>query len=107
MKIDLNNKNALVCGSTQGIGKAAAIALAQSGANVTLVARNESSLQTVVGELAATSDQKHSFVVADFQDPAGLAEKIHADLVGRTIHVLINNTGGPCLLYTSPSPRDS
>ncbi len=95
MKIDLNNKNALVCGSTQGIGKAAAIALAQSGANVTLVARNESSLQTVVGELAATSDQKHSFVVADFQDPAGLAEKIHADLVGRTIHVLINNTGGP------------
>ncbi len=95
MKIDLNNKNALVCGSTQGIGKAAAIALAQSGANVTLVARNESSLQTVVGELAATSDQKHSFVVADFQDPAGLAEKIHADLAGRTIHVLINNTGGP------------
>ena len=44
MQIDLKNKNALVCGSTQGIGKATAIALAQAGANVTLVARNESRL---------------------------------------------------------------
>ncbi|MFT5304016.1 MAG: 3-oxoacyl-[acyl-carrier protein] reductase, partial [Mariniblastus sp.] len=33
MHICLKNKNALVCGSTQGIGKAAAIALALAGAN--------------------------------------------------------------------------
>ena len=51
MQIDLKNKNALVCGSTQGIGKASALALAQCGANVTLVARNEQRLIQVKDEL--------------------------------------------------------
>ena len=40
MKLNIEGKNALVCGSTQGIGKATAIGLAEEGANVTLVARN-------------------------------------------------------------------
>ena len=45
MNLDLENKRALVCGSTQGIGKAVALELALLGANVTLVARNEDSLK--------------------------------------------------------------
>ena len=45
MKITLDNKNAIVCGSTQGIGEATAIVLAKLGANVTLIARNEKSLR--------------------------------------------------------------
>jgi len=45
MDLKLRDKNALVCGSTQGIGKATAILLAQEGANVTLLARNESSIK--------------------------------------------------------------
>ncbi|MBP7535265.1 MAG: SDR family NAD(P)-dependent oxidoreductase, partial [Chitinophagales bacterium] len=40
MNINLNHKNALVCGGSQGIGKATAIELALMGANVTLFARN-------------------------------------------------------------------
>ena len=36
MNLNLNNKNALVCGSTQGIGKATAFALAAEGVNITL-----------------------------------------------------------------------
>ena len=43
MNLDLKNKKAIVCGSTQGIGKAVAIELAKMGASVTLVARNEES----------------------------------------------------------------
>ncbi|MFY8185811.1 MAG: short-chain dehydrogenase, partial [Bacteroidia bacterium] len=35
MNLDLENKRALVCGSTQGIGKAVALELALLGANVT------------------------------------------------------------------------
>lgn len=95
MNLDLKNKNALVCGSTQGIGKASAIALAELGANVTLVARNEGKLKEVVLELPNTY-QTHNYIVADFRDPKALGEKVAAQLekVG-TYHILVNNTGGP------------
>ena len=49
MDLQLKNKNALVCGSTQGIGKATAILLALEGANVTLVSRNEEKLKADSG----------------------------------------------------------
>ena len=44
MNLDLANKTAVVCGSTQGIGLAAAKELANMGANLILVARNEDKL---------------------------------------------------------------
>jgi short-subunit dehydrogenase len=45
MELGLQNKNALVCGSTQGIGRATAFALAKEGVNVTLIARNKEILK--------------------------------------------------------------
>ncbi len=96
MHIDLKNKNALVCGSTQGIGKASAIALAEAGANVTLVARNESALEQVKTELASNDGQQHGYIVADFQDPTGLEQQVKQQLeTVNAFHILINNTGGP------------
>lgn len=92
MNLGLQNKNALVCGSTQGIGKASAIQLATEGANVTLVARNEEKLKRVLAELPNTN-QSHSYIVADFTNPSDLKEKLAAS--GSKFHVLINNTGGP------------
>ncbi len=90
MNLELNNKNALVCGSTQGIGKATAIALAEEGANVTLIARNEDKLKAVISELP--QHRNHNYIVADFSDPEALKAKLNdkADY-----HILINNTGGP------------
>ena len=95
MNINLTKKNALVCGSTQGIGKASAIALAELGANVTLVARNEDKLKEVVAELP-NKYQNHNYIVADFNKPEDLADKVRKGLmtVG-TYHILVNNTGGP------------
>ena len=96
MHIDLKNKNALVCGSTQGIGKASAIALAKAGANVTLAARSESSLKTVQGQLPTADGQQHRYIVADFQDPILLAEKVQNELATAGVfQILVNNTGGP------------
>ena len=48
MNLDLKGKNALVCGSTQGLGLASAIELAKLGAKVTLMARNGEKLIEVV-----------------------------------------------------------
>ncbi len=91
-----NTKNALVCGSTQGIGKASAIALAKNGVNVTLLARNREKLQEVLQELPNNGNQKHHLIVADFQKLEQLQEVVSNHLkVVETIHILVNNTGGP------------
>ncbi|CAL2104403.1 3-oxoacyl-(acyl-carrier protein) reductase [Tenacibaculum sp. 190130A14a] len=92
MNLGLQHKNALVCGSTQGIGKATAIQLAEEGANVTLIARNEEKLKAVLAELP-NNNQHHGYIVADFSNPLELKEKIETSDVN--FHVLVNNTGGP------------
>ncbi|WP_346882730.1 SDR family oxidoreductase [uncultured Algibacter sp.] len=94
MDLKLNNKNALVCGSTQGIGRATALALAAEGANVTLVARNEEKLKAVLAELP--NDRKHNYIVADFSNPIELQEKVVTFIEKEHgFHILVNNTGGP------------
>jgi len=94
MNLNLNNKNALVCGSTRGIGKATAIALAEEGVNVTLVARNEDKLKQVLSELP--SHRNHDYIVADFSNPDVLETKVSEYIkTKKGFHILINNTGGP------------
>ena len=95
MNLDLRGKKALVCGSTQGIGKAAAIELALLGASVTLVARNEEKLKGTVLELSTTSGQRHSYLVADFNYPDRIQAEIEKYVSKEMAHILINNTGGP------------
>jgi 3-oxoacyl-[acyl-carrier protein] reductase len=93
----LKNKTAVVCGSTQGIGKAIAISLADLGANVVLVARNESKLAMIQEQLSLPyENQKHEYLCADFTKPDELKEKLTSFLsLKDQIHILINNTGGP------------
>jgi 3-oxoacyl-[acyl-carrier protein] reductase len=98
MDLHLQNKNALVCGSTQGIGKATAILLAKEGANVTLIARNEEKLKAVLKELNTyqlehSIEQCHSYLVADFSKPEELRKVIENSNL--QFHILVNNTGGP------------
>jgi 3-oxoacyl-[acyl-carrier protein] reductase len=96
MNLDLSGKTALVCGSTQGIGKASAIELAVLGANIILVARNEESLRATLKELDTSKGQEHHFITADFQLPAGMKGKVENFVMTHgAIHILVNNTGGP------------
>src|SRR5688572_9059298 len=95
MNLDLLGKRALVCGSTQGIGKASAIELALLGARVTLVARDEEKLKLTVAELHRAGEQQHDYFVADFSKPDELRSKVHEYAAKHTIHILVNNTGGP------------
>ena len=96
MKIDLTGKRAMVCGSTAGIGKAVAIQLAEAGASVTLVARNEDKLKAVTAELSTVSGQTHGYLVADFSKPEALKIVVENHMVSANpYHILLNNTGGP------------
>jgi len=96
MDISLNNKNALVCGSSKGIGKAVAYELAALGANVTLLARSKDLMIEVLHSLPRThSKQDHDYLMADYNEAADVHKKVNALSSGRNYQILINNTGGP------------
>ena len=97
MKLSLINKHAIVCGSTDGIGKASALLLAKQGCEITLVARNQDKLDKTQSELNTNHNQKHHSVCADFDNSLDLKNKIkmHIDSLGRSVDVLVNNSGGP------------
>ena len=96
MEITLSGKRAIVCGSTQGIGKATAIQLSKAGAAITLVARNEETMLQVLKELDDSLGQKHEHLQADFSDFAGVKNAVEGYLESTSaVHILINNTGGP------------
>jgi 3-oxoacyl-[acyl-carrier protein] reductase len=93
---DLTNKTALVGGSTQGIGWAVALKLAERGARVVLLARNEDRLRAAAAQLPTPAQQQHPYLVADYAQPDQVAAAANAFLAaGNTVHILVNNTGGP------------
>ncbi|HET9679474.1 MAG TPA: SDR family oxidoreductase [Gammaproteobacteria bacterium] len=92
MNLDLQHKHALVCGASQGIGRATAMTLARMGTRVTLLARNTDNLQIVCAELATRHGQQHDYISADLDQPEKLKDQL-AKL--DTVHILVNNAGGP------------
>ena len=96
MDLDLAGRNALICGSTQGIGLACAHEIALMGANVTLLARDEKALGQCVKNLPISGDQHHHYLIADFQSPK-MVQSIIGDWIsrGNSAEILVNNTGGP------------
>ena len=97
MKLDLFGKNALVCGSSKGIGKASAIQLASLGANVTLVSRSPDLMSNIIKQMDMdiSKGQDHDFLYADFTDSDDLQKKLKGLVLKRSYHILVNNTGGP------------
>lgn len=97
MNLSLNNKHAILCGSTDGIGKASALLMAQRGASITLVARNQKKLDQTLSELSTDHGQVHFSLCADFNEPDQLKEKItdHMKVIVDQTNILVNNSGGP------------
>lgn len=107
ISLDLTGKNALVAGSTQGIGLASAQALAALGANCTLIARNEAALQLAIQGLATDRGQQHQYLVADYSN-AEQVRNVVTDFVSKNkIHILINNSGGPAAGPASSATTDA
>ena len=96
MNLDLTGKRALVCGSSQGIGRAVAHELAALGAHVVLLARNPDTLRQVRDTLPRSEGQTHDFLAVDFEQPGKLRDEVQALVAsGAAVHILVNNTGGP------------
>jgi len=97
MDLSLKGNRAIVCGSTDGIGKASALLMAERGASITLVARNKEKLNATLTELSTEHGQNHATVCADFNKPDELKQQIQAHLKesGHIYGILVNNSGGP------------
>ncbi len=91
----LGDRHALVTGATSGVGRAAARQLADLGARLTLVARDEAKAQALVDELTAETGNEHiGYEIADLSlmsDVHALCDRLLA--AGRPLHMLINNAG--------------
>ena len=92
----MNNKRALVCGSSKGIGASTAIELSKLGTSIVLLARDEKSLSGVLDKLDSSNNQKHTYLIADFDNPNELKKRIDKFVNDNPpIDILINNSGGP------------
>lgn len=96
MNLDLTGKHALVCGGSQGIGRATAIELATLGADVTLLARSREALATALAGLPKThATQQHASIAVDMREHAELRAKVEATVNAHPVQILVNNTAGP------------
>lgn len=95
MDLNLTGKHALVCGASEGIGRAAAHELALLGADVTVLARRADALRAVADALPREGAQAHGWIAADVSKSDELRDKIGALAASKPVHILVNNTGGP------------
>jgi 3-oxoacyl-[acyl-carrier protein] reductase len=91
----LDGRHALVCGASQGIGKAAALALAELGADVTGLARSAPKLDSLLPELRARGASGARALVADLDERGALQEAVEALVAEKPVHIVVFNTGGP------------
>jgi 3-oxoacyl-[acyl-carrier protein] reductase len=96
MDATLAGRHALVCGASEGIGRATALALANRGASVTVLSRRLDRLAALVAELPRPADgQVHRPLAADVTDGDSLRAKVQALCAADPVHILVNNTAGP------------
>ena len=90
MKIDLTGRTAVVTGSTRGIGRAVAQALAESGARVAIVGRDVEKASAVAAEVGHEA-AGFACDVADTSAVAKLVADVEKEFGG--IDILVNNAG--------------
>ena len=90
---NIKGKNIMITGGNRGIGKGIATAMAQSGANIAILARDEASSRRTVEELSAYGGS-HRWYSCDVSKME-TAKKAVSDMVNdyKTIDVLVNNSG--------------
>jgi 3-oxoacyl-[acyl-carrier protein] reductase len=92
MDLGIRGRSAIVCASSQGLGKGCAMALAEAGVSLVINGRNRELLQATAEEIRAAWGVPVTAVVADVSTIEGQAELLKACPAP---DILINNNGGP------------
>ena len=92
MNLDIKGKQAIVCASSKGLGRACAISLARNGVSVVINGRNEAALAATARDIKSFSDVSVTPVRADVSTLEGQRELLDAC---PDPDILINNNGGP------------
>jgi len=92
MDLGLKGRQAVVCASSQGLGRACALELARAGCTVVVNGRDQAALERTAGEIRAETGAEVIAVAGDVATRAGQDALLHA--VPR-VDILVNNNGGP------------
>ena len=98
MKLNLTNKNAIVCASSQGLGKAAAIDLASEGVNLVICSRDQNKINKAREEILKKTNNSVKVIALEIDldsadDINTLFSQAQEEL--GSVDILINNNGGP------------
>ncbi len=98
MNLNLKNKNAIVCASSQGLGKSAALDLAEEGVNLAICSRDQDKINKVKEEIhqEINSEIKVLALQVDLDSPDEIQafyKQVENDL--GSVDILVNNNGGP------------
>ena len=92
MDLNIRNRNAIVCAASKGLGRACAVALAEDGVNVTIVARHREPLEQTAQFIRDSTGVNVQIVVADITTAEGRDQTLQACPAP---DILVNNAGGP------------
>lgn len=96
MQTGLQDKCAVVCAASKGLGRATALALAREGARVVISARNAGPLRAAASDISRQTGATVVPIVADVSDAGSVARLVtEAAAALGAIDILVTNTGGP------------
>jgi len=92
LDLGIAGRKAIICGSTKGLGKACAMALATAGVEVTINGRSNSNLEKAAGDIEKVRNAPIQSVAADVTKPEGRDALL---AVCPSPDILITNAAGP------------
>src|SRR5256886_3506195 len=92
MDLGIGGRNAIVCASSRGLGRACALSLALEGVNITMMARTKDVLEAAANEIREATGVRVTALAGDVTTEAGRAALLAACPAP---DILVNNAGGP------------